>query len=125
MPKELECTDCENYFYHRLKTTNTKVKQVTVQNEQSTINALIKWLHKNGETHIDGYSFKILPRLDKGNKAIRLAKLTNDKYEALYHAMRIYTAKHNKLDKDELRPLKVVQHHVLVAANSSLRVGEQ
>jgi hypothetical protein len=53
--KELERSDCENYFYHRHKSTNTKVKQVTVQNEQSTINALMKWLHKNGETHIDGF----------------------------------------------------------------------
>ena len=50
---ELERTDCENYFYHRHKSTNTKVKQVTVQNEQSTINALMKWRQKNGETHIE------------------------------------------------------------------------
>tara|TARA_B100001093_G_scaffold394802_1_gene381593 strand:+ start:973 stop:1128 length:156 start_codon:yes stop_codon:yes gene_type:complete len=42
-----------------------------MQKEQSTINALIKWLHKNGETHIDGFDFKKLPRLDKGNEAIR------------------------------------------------------
>ena len=34
--KELERTDCENYFYHRHKSTNTKVKQVTVQNEQTS-----------------------------------------------------------------------------------------
>ena len=34
--KELERTDCENYFYHRQKSTDSKVKQVTVQNEQST-----------------------------------------------------------------------------------------
>ena len=32
--KELERTDCENYFYHRQKSTNSNVKQVTVQNEQ-------------------------------------------------------------------------------------------
>ncbi|MEM7047267.1 MAG: hypothetical protein AAF442_06420 [Pseudomonadota bacterium] len=94
--KELERTDCENYFYHRHKATNGNVKQVTVQNEQSTINALMKWLHKNGETHIDGFDFKKLPRLDKGNDAIRRATLTNDEYEALYRAMRTYTAKHNK-----------------------------
>lgn len=56
--KELERTDCENYFYHRQKSTDSKVKQVTVQNEQSTINACIKWLNKNGETHIDGFDFK-------------------------------------------------------------------
>ena len=35
--KELERTDCENYFYHRQKSTNRNVKQVTVQNEQSTM----------------------------------------------------------------------------------------
>jgi len=38
--KELEGTDCENCFYHPYKATNGNVKQVTVQNEQSTINAL-------------------------------------------------------------------------------------
>lgn len=123
--KELERTDCENYFYHRHKSTNSKVKQVTVQNEQSTINALMKWLHKNGETHIDGFDFKKLPRLDKGNEAIRRATLTNDEYEALYRAMRSYCAKTNKLDDAELRVRKIVQHYVLIAANSGLRVGEQ
>ena len=45
--KQIESTDCENYFYHRYKATYGNVKQVTVQNEQSTINALVKWLHKN------------------------------------------------------------------------------
>ena len=39
--KELERTDCESYFYHRYTATNGYVKQVTVQNEQSTINALM------------------------------------------------------------------------------------
>lgn len=47
--KELERTDCENYFYHRHKATNGNVKQVTVQNEQSTINALMKWLQRRCE----------------------------------------------------------------------------
>ncbi|MDA9799070.1 tyrosine-type recombinase/integrase [Luminiphilus sp.] len=123
--KELERTDCENYFYHRQKSTDSKVKQVTVQNEQSTINACIKWLNKNGETHIDGFDFKKLPRLDKGNDAIRRATLSNDEYESLFRAMRSYCAKQNKLDALELRTRKIVQHYVLIAANSGLRVGEQ
>jgi len=123
--KELERTDCENYFYHRHKATNGTVKQVTVQNEQSTINAMIKWLHKNGETHIDGFDFKKLPRLDKGNDAVRRATLTNDEWERIYRTLRTYTAKHNKLDDAELRVRKIVQHYILIAANSGLRVGEQ
>ena len=40
--KELERTDRENYFYYRQKATASKVKQVTVKNEQSAINALRK-----------------------------------------------------------------------------------
>jgi hypothetical protein len=106
--KELECTDCENYFYHRQKSTNSNVKQVAVQNEQSTINACIKWLNKNGETHIHGFDFKKLPRLDKGNDAHRRATLTNDEYEGLFRVMRSYCAKKNKLDALELRTPKIV-----------------
>jgi site-specific recombinase XerD len=123
--KELQRTDCENYFQHRHKGSKGNIKQVTVQNEQSTINACIKWLCKNGETHIDGFDFKKLPRLDKGNEAIRRATLTNEEYTMLIRAMRSYCAKTRKLDDDELRTRKIVQHYVLIAANSGLRVGEQ
>ena len=65
---------------------------------------------KNGKTHIDSFEFKKLPRLDKGNEAIRRATLTNDEYETLYRAMRTYCAKDNKLDDAELRVRKIVQH---------------
>ncbi len=123
--KQLELTDCENYFYHLHKATNGNVKQITIQNEQSTINALMHWLKKNGETHINGFDFKELPRLDKGNEAIRRATLTNHEYEALYRAMRNYTANYHKLDDAELRARKIMHHYVLIAANSGLRVGEQ
>jgi len=123
--KELERTDCEDYYYHRQKSSNGNVKQVTVQNEQSTINACMKWLNKNGETHIESFDFKKLPRLDRGNEAIRRATLTNDEYKSVYLAMRSYCAKNKKLDDSELKVRKIVQHYVLIAANSGLRVGEQ
>ena len=124
--KELERTDCENYFHHRHTTSNGRVKQVTVQNEQSTINACIKWLYKNGETHIDGFDFKKLPRLDKGNDAIRRQTLTNDEYIALVRAAKKYSSETNrKTDRDELLVRKIIRYFVLIAANSGLRVGEQ
>ncbi|CAI8362972.1 MAG: Uncharacterised protein [Porticoccaceae bacterium UBA1117] len=115
---KLDSTDCGKYFYHRLYSTNTKVKKVTVQNEQSTINGLMKWLLKNGETHIDSFEFKKLPPLEKGNEAKRRATLTNDEYQALYCAMRAYITNHIKLNGAELRQRKVMQHFVLFAANS-------
>jgi len=89
--KELERTDCENYFSFRFDNTKGRVKQVTVQNEQSTINACIKWLYKNGETYIDSFDFKKLPKLDKGNEGIRRATLTNDEYMALVRVAKKYS----------------------------------
>jgi hypothetical protein len=52
--KELERTDCENYFLERTKTKKKiSVGQSTVANEQSSINALMSWLFKNKEAYID------------------------------------------------------------------------
>ncbi|MCP4470956.1 MAG: hypothetical protein GY815_09765 [Gammaproteobacteria bacterium] len=39
--KELERTDCEDYFHFRITKSKRPTKQVTVQNEQSTINSCI------------------------------------------------------------------------------------
>ena len=102
------------------------MKNLTVQHEQSTINACVRWLNKRGETHIDSFDFKKLPRIDRGNEAIRRATLTNEEYERLTRAMRSYCAKkNNKNDESEILLRKLVQHYVLIASNSGLRVGEQ
>ena len=69
----------------------------------------MNWLHKNGETLIDDFDFKKLPRLDKGNDPIRRSILTNDEYEAVYKVLRAYNAK-NKLDDSELRVLNRAVH---------------
>jgi hypothetical protein len=52
--KELERIDCEDYFYERMKKLKNNVKQVTIQNEQSTINSCMKFLFRNNETHYPG-----------------------------------------------------------------------
>lgn len=124
--KELHRNDCEDYFNERRRKSNNNVKQVTIQNEQSTINACIKYLFKQNETYIDTFDFKKLPKLDKNNEAIRRATLTNEEYANVCRAMRSYCAKKkNKLDDSELLIRQIVRHYILIAANSGLRVGEQ
>ncbi|NDA24845.1 MAG: integrase, partial [Betaproteobacteria bacterium] len=45
--KEMERTDCENYFHNRTKNKKKlPVSRTTVLNEQSSINAMMSWLHK-------------------------------------------------------------------------------
>jgi len=124
--KELQRTDCEDYFFERTKNEKNRAKQATVQNEQSTINACMRYLFRNNETYIDGFDFKKLPRLDSNNEEIRRATFTINEYRSMCKVMRTYSARRkNKLDDDEWKTRQLVRHYILVAANSGLRVGEQ
>jgi hypothetical protein len=80
-----------------MKDSQNNVKQVKIQNEQSTINACIKYLFKNNETHIDGFEFKKLPKVDRKNEAIRRATLSSEEYERMFKVMRSYCAKRKKI----------------------------
>ncbi len=56
---------------------------------------------------------------------IRNTTLINDDDQSLNRAMRGYCGKQNSLDDRELRTRRIVQHFVLIAANSGLKVEEQ
>ena len=91
--KELERTDCENYFHSRskLKGTETlKVSQTTVENEQSTINAMMAWLFKKKESYIEGFDFKKLKALDKGAEENRRQAFTDEEITAIDKALKEY-----------------------------------
>ena len=71
--KEMERTDCENYLHSRTKTKRgLNVSQTTVANEQSTINAMMAWLYKRKETYTEGFDFKPLKRIDRGDEVVCL-----------------------------------------------------
>jgi integrase len=79
--KELERTDCEDYFASRTKTKKKKtirISQTTVENEQSSVNAMMAWLYKHKETYIDGFDFKKLKAVDKGSEENRRSTFTDD-----------------------------------------------
>ena len=124
--KELHRNDCEDYFYERTKKSKGNTKQVTIQNEQSSINACIKYLFKNNDTHIESFDFKKLPRLDKNNEAIRRATFELHEYQRLVQVMPSYCLRRkNKLEPEEWLTRQIVRHYILIAAHSGLRVGEQ
>lgn len=124
--KELHISDCKDYFDFRLKRTRNKVKQVTIKNEQSTINALIDFLFRNGDTHISGFEFKKLPRIDTKSDAVRRSTFTHEEHRRLCRAARSYASKSkNKLSDDEYYVRQIVRYYILIAGNSGLRVGEQ
>jgi integrase len=124
--KELENTDCEDYYNYRTKTKSSGSLS-TVKNEQVTINACMKWLFKKGETHIESFEFKKFPKIEDNNEAVRRSTFTNEEYNRLTKAMNSYIAKkHNKhIDANEMLTRQIIRHYILIAANSGLRVGEQ
>ena len=124
--KEMERTDCESYFHFRVKGADrTAARQVTVQNEQSTINAMMDWLFKQGEARIDGFDFRKLPRIDTRDDAIRRATFYDEEIKAIHQAIDGYCDRErNALDEREWLMRCVAGQFFRMAAMSGLRVGE-
>jgi integrase len=125
--KELERTDCENYFLERTKgKKKLAVSSTTIANEQATINAMMKWLYKRNETYIDGFDFKKLPKTDKGEEANRRNTFTDAEVERILKALDDYIKTAEKDLKGEGNVQKAVGGYYLgVSLISGLRRGEQ
>ena len=82
--KEMERTDCENYFHNRTKNKKKiPVSRSTVLNEQSSVNAMMSWLHKRGETYIEAFEFKKLPKVDTGDEKNRRNTFTEEEIKVI------------------------------------------
>jgi len=124
--RDLNANSCEDYFSYRVTKSAVPGKQVTIENEQSTINACMKYLFKQGLVHVTAFDFPKLRKIDRNNEDIRRATFSNDEYYALVKYMRDYTARRkHKLDDQSYRLRMLVRLWILVAANSGLRSGEQ
>jgi len=105
--KELQRTDCENYFLERRQTkkrNEIKISQSTIVNEQSSINAMMSWLFKKNETYIDGFDFKKLKPIDAGDLALKRPIFTKEELKRLDDVLRIYVLEpaEDKNDKNNL-----------------------
>lgn len=125
--KELERTDCENYLHSRTKTKKKiNVSQTTVANEQSSINAMMAWLYKRNETYIDGFDFKPLKRIDRGDEALRRSTFEDDEIVRIKTELEKYIADAKKNIKEEGNLAKAITgYYLLIFIITGLRRGEQ
>jgi integrase len=126
--RDLARTDCEGYYHHR--TNKDKKKKVgsptTILNEQSTINAMMKYLHRQNEVYIDSFDFKKLPRIDRGDEDIRRACFRPDEIGSVEYALLEQAANANKdLKNEENLKQFVACYYFLIAMKTGLRTGEQ
>lgn len=125
--KELERTDCENYYAQRTATKKKiQISQTTVLNEQSTINAMMSWLYKCKETHIEAFDFKKLKRVDRGDDELRRASFKDDEIADIKAVLDKYiTAAKSNIDDAKNLEKFVIGSYLYLSIISGLRRGEQ
>jgi len=63
------------------------VSLLTIDNEQVTINSMMRWLKKEDEANIDGFDFKKLKKDSENEETVRKQTLTNEEYNELIKTM--------------------------------------
>ena len=125
--KEMERIDCENYFHNRTKNKKKlPVSRTTVLNEQSSINAMMSWLNKRGESYIEAFEFKKLGKIDTGDERTRRNTFTDEEIVAIKTELEKYI-KEAKEDLSLYGNLNkvVTSYYLLISFITGLRRGEQ
>lgn len=122
--KELARTDCEEYFLSRTKTRRRlEISVTTVANEQATINAMIGWLFKKGETYIEKFDFPPLPKRDKNDSRIIRQTLTREEVDDIRNVIDSYILEEGLSDK-EAQNRTLSCYYILISSVTGMRTGE-
>jgi len=125
--KELDRDSCTEYAKTREKPSSTKTTALsTIANEQSTINSMMKWLHKKGEVYIDGFDFETISIRNTPEEAVRRSSFTDEEVWAFRLAIPKYIEEAMKDLNDLENKARVLSgHYLLIASICGLRTGEQ
>lgn len=124
--KELAITDCDDYYHERTKSREKGASQTTVENEQSTINAMVKWLHSRELTNITSFDFPKLKTLDKGKESNRRSLFEDAEILAIDKVLWDYIKEAETNISQPINLTKALCGYFLgIAMISGLRRGEQ
>lgn len=125
--KELDKDSCAEYAKAREKPSATKtIALSTISNEQSTINSMIKWLHKKGEVYIDSFDFETISIRNTSEERARRESFTDQEVRDFRLAIPNYIQEAKKDMTDlENRARVLSGYYLLIASISGLRTGEQ
>ena len=124
--KELAITDCDDYYHERTKSREKGASQTTVENEQSTINAMVKWLHSRELTNITSFDFPKLKTLDKGKESNRRSLFEDDEILAIDKVLWDYIKEAETNISQPINLTKALCGYFLgIAMITGLRRGEQ
>ena len=122
---DLESKSLQGYQQYRQQ---KGAKDVTIKNEQSTINALCKWAFEEGLHNIPHYIFPSISRRGVDADSLRRSTYSDDEYGRITRVLISYTSKkaaqREFLSDDERFIRQLVRHFFLIGANTMMRFGE-
>ena len=125
--KELDRDSCADYSKNRENPSATKTTALsTIAGEQSTINSMMKWLHKKGEVYIDGFDFETISIRNTSEENVRRSSFRDEEVMDFRLAIPDYI-KEAKQDMTDLenRARVLSGYYLLIATICGLRTGEQ
>jgi site-specific recombinase XerD len=126
--KELQITDCEDYYLKRVegKAKRKTLSSATVENEQSTVNAMMKWLFKHKETNIDGFEYTKLKRVDRGDESLRRNSFTDEEIKDIRIELDKYIAEAQQNINETGNFAKAIAgYYLIINLMFGMRRGEQ
>ena len=125
--KELDRDSCSEYSKTRETPSATKKTALsTIAGEQSTINSMMKWLHKKGEVYIDGFDFETISIRNTSEENVRRSSFTDEEVQRFRLAIPKYIEEAMKdLNVLENKARVLSGHYLLIASICGLRTGEQ
>jgi integrase len=101
------------------------VRDITIRNEQTTINHMMKFAFREGHSHFTQFEFRKLRIRTEEDDDGRRGTFTLEQYDDLVKFMRTWSSKSACQDDDELRSKRLlIRDCILIASNTMLRVGE-
>ena len=114
---ELDRKSAFDYQYFRKQ---KNAQDVTIRNEQATINAVIKWAYENGLCALPKFEFDLI----RISEASRRDTFTLDEYDQLTRYMRSWSSKKNNDDEQVRLEKLLIRDFILILSNTYMRVGE-
>jgi integrase len=99
------------------------VRDVTIRNEQSTINHMMGMAWRKGYSHFDKFDFRKI-KIDEKEEVKRRGIFTLEEYDRLVRFMRKYVSVNECADEQERLERLLIRDCVLIGSNTMMRVGE-
>lgn len=116
---ELDRNSLYDYAQWR-RTTSVGVQDVTIRNEQATLNHMLAFAYRSGYAHFDKFEFAPL----KIREVARRDVFSLDEYDNLVRILRKWVSKREAEDDTVRAERLLIRDCILFGSNAMLRVGE-